>query len=101
MSIRMRKVSVMIGTMIIFLLISIITSYGQSVNYYYDDLNRLIRIDYGDAVIDYTYDDVGNRGTEVMRHPPITSASPGGGLYGSSQSVTLTCTDPQCIRGRC
>jgi YD repeat-containing protein len=65
------------------------------VNYYYDDLNRLTRIDYGDMVIDYTYDDVGNRLTEIMAYPPITTASPSGGVYSSSQSVTLTCTDPQ------
>jgi hypothetical protein len=77
------------------LLISITISYGQSVNYYYDDLNRLIRIDYGDTVIDYTYDDVGNRETERIAHPPVTTAAPAGGAYGSAQSVSLTCTDPQ------
>ena len=70
-------------------------SYGQSVNYYYDDLNRLTRIDYGGTVIDYTYDDVGNRETETMRHPPSTTANPAGGTYNTSQSVTLTCADPQ------
>jgi hypothetical protein len=81
--------------MIILLFISVMGSYGQTVNYYYDDLNRLIRIDYGDTVIDYTYDDVGNRETELMAHPPITTANPAGGVYGTSQSVTLTCIDPQ------
>ncbi len=71
-------------------------AYSQSVNYYYDDLNRLTRIQYGNGIIiNYTYDDVGNREWEIMRQPPSTTANPLGGTYGSSQSVTLTCTDPQ------
>jgi YD repeat-containing protein len=83
----------MIG--IVFLFLFQIPSYSQSLNYYYDDSNQLIRIDYGDTVVDYTYDELGNRVTETISHPPITSASPQGGVYTSSQSVTLTCTDPQ------
>ena len=73
--------------------VSIIFSHAQTVNYYYDDLNRLTWIDYGDTVIDYTYDDVGNRQWERIAHPSITTASPPGGAYGASQTVTLTCTD--------
>ncbi len=95
MSPRLRKISLIAVAMILLLFISVKGSYGQSVNYYYDDLNELIRIDYGDTVIDYTYDDVGNRESERIAHPPITAASPAGGVYGASQSVTLTCTDPQ------
>jgi len=95
MSPRIRKISLILMAMMILLTISIPFSHGQTVNYYYDDLNRLIRIDYGDTVIDYTYDDVGNRETERIAHPPITTANPLGGIYGTSQSVTLTCTDPQ------
>jgi 3D (Asp-Asp-Asp) domain-containing protein len=95
MSLKFRKIPLMVVTMIVLLSISVPFSHGQAVNYYYDDLNRLIRIDYGDTVIDYTYDDVGNREAERIAHPPITTASPAGGFYGASQSVTLTCTDPQ------
>ena len=73
------KILLMLLGMTFSLLISISGSYGQAVNYYYDDLNRLIRIDYGDTVIDYTYDDVGNQETERIAHPPITTASPAGG----------------------
>jgi YD repeat-containing protein len=72
-----------------------IFSSAQPVNYSYDDLNRLTRVDYGDLVIAYTYDEMGNRVTEVMRHPPMTTASPPGGAYKTPLSVTLTCTDPQ------
>ena len=95
MSPGLGKISLIVVAMIVLLPISVIISHGQSVNYYYDDLNRLIRIDYGDMVIDYTYDDVGNREAERIAHPPITTASPAGGVYAASQSVTLTCTDPQ------
>ena len=95
MSPKIGKILLIVSTMIFLFSISILSSHGQSVNYYYDDLNRLIRIDYGDTVIDYTYDDVGNREAERIAHPPITTASPAGGVYGTSQSVSLTCTDPQ------
>jgi hypothetical protein len=81
--------------MIVSLLLSVPISYGQSIDYYYDDLHRLLRIDYGDTVIDYTYDQVGNRTMEKIQHPPITTASPLGGVYSSTQSVTLTCSNPQ------
>ena len=95
MSPKLRKISLIFVAMIALLSISIMISHGQSVNYYYDDLNRLIRIDYGDTVIDYTYDDVGNREGERIAHPPITTASPAGGFYGAGQSVSLTCMDLQ------
>ena len=75
---------------------SAFASYAQSVTYSYDDLNRLTRIDYGNGtVIDYTYDDVGNRITENIHELilPTTTASPAGGAYSGAQSVTLTCSD--------
>jgi hypothetical protein len=89
MSPRLKRISLIFVAMIVLLSILIPISHGQSVNYYYDDLNRLIRIVYGDTVIDYTYDDVGNRETEQIAHPPITTANPAGGVYGTSQSVTF------------
>jgi len=92
---RLRSSLFILLAIIVLFFASIIASHSQSVSYYYDDLNRLVRIDYGYMVIDYTYDDVGNRLTESMAYPPVTAASPGGGVYGSAQSVTLACTDPQ------
>ena len=86
MSSRLRKVSVTIVAMIVSLLLSIAICYGQTVNYYYDDSNRLIRIEYPDGtVIGYSYDAVGNRveealvpptGTPVSVSGPITTATP-------------------------
>jgi hypothetical protein len=95
MSSRLRKISLLFVATVVFPSISVLFSHGQSVNYYYDDLNRLIRIDYGSTVVDYAYDNSGNREGERIAHPPITIAYPAGGFYGTTQSVTLSCTDPQ------
>jgi YD repeat-containing protein len=92
---RILNLSAGILALIALLAVPTIFSYAQPVNYSYDDLNRLTRVDYGDMVIAYTYDDMGSRATEAMRHPPITTASPPGGVYKASLSVSLTCTDPQ------
>jgi len=95
---RLRSSLLMLFAIIVLLFASIITSHSQSVNYIYDDANRLIRIEYSDGTrIEYTYDEVGNRLIENIQHfditPPTTTASPAGGNYNTSQSVTLICTD--------
>jgi hypothetical protein len=95
MGLIFRIISLIILAMVAQLSLFPIFAHGQSVNYSYDDPNRLMRIDYGDTVVDYTYDDVGNRETERIAHPPITTANPAGGFYGTSQSMSLTCTSPQ------
>jgi YD repeat-containing protein len=86
----------LILTIILTLFSSIIASFGESVQYSYDELNRLIQIRYGDGtVINYSYDQAGNRIAESIPDttPPTTTASPGGGSYNTPRSVTLTCTD--------
>ena len=95
MSCKRRKLVVTMLALIGWLALPAAFSHAQPVNYTYDDLNRLTRVDYGDWVVTYTYDDTGNRVSEVMRHPPITTASPSGGSYPPPLSVTLTCNDPQ------
>jgi hypothetical protein len=72
------KLVLMVLGMTLSLLISVTVSYGQDSNYSYDDLNRLTRIDYGGAGIDYTYDDVGNRVMEDSGRE-IRLTSPNGG----------------------
>jgi len=48
-----------------------ITSFAASATYTYDDLNRLRSIEYGDGtVIQYSYDEVGNR---VIQEPSATT----------------------------
>ena len=91
------------GLLISFVVISLIvvsfnTSYAETVNYIYDELNRLKRVEYGDGtVIEYIYDKTGNRLEKTIQipdtTPPVTTASPTGGIYNSAQSVTLTCND--------
>jgi YD repeat-containing protein len=75
---------------------SVLTSYAETVNYIYDELNRLIRVEYGDGTkIMYTYDEAGNRKYVGLYDtlPPVTTATPPGGNYETAQSVTLTCND--------
>jgi len=54
--------------------------HAEEVTHSYDDLNRLIRSDYGNGkVIDYTYDAAGNRTSQkvtVPNKPPIANAGP-------------------------
>ncbi len=46
----------------ILLFVPVVPSFAGSDQYYYDELNRLIRVESEDgAIIEYTYDDVGNR----------------------------------------
>ncbi len=83
-------------TLITLLLISVVASFAESINYVYDDLNRLIQVQYGDGTkIEYTYDEVGNRLLKKISETgaPVTTASPAGGFYNATQSVILTCND--------
>jgi YD repeat-containing protein len=85
-------------TVIGLLIASVVSSYAASATYTYDELNRLIRVEYADGtIIDYFYDEVGNRTSrqQLETTPPTTIASPAGGFYNTSQSVTLTCSDGQ------
>jgi YD repeat-containing protein len=77
---------------------SVLTSYAETVNYIYDELNRLIRVEYEDGtVILYIYDKAGNRLEMAIPFPdttpPITTADPPGGTYNAAKIVTLSCSD--------
>jgi YD repeat-containing protein len=80
---------------IIALLFTAPVTHAGSVTYTYDGLNRLTRAEYEDGtIIQYTYDGAGNRtALYVNTTPPVTTATPPGGAYNSTQSVSLTCTD--------
>jgi len=65
------------------LFISFLNSYAVTTNYVYDELNRLIRVEYENGtVIEYIYDQAGNRLEKRVQipdtTPPITIASPAG-----------------------
>lgn len=96
MSSTLRDVLTMGILILALVFLPVISSHGQSANYIYDNLNRLIRVEYGDGTaIEYTYDGTGNRLTKVISEtvPPVTTASPTGGIYNTSKVVTLECTD--------
>jgi YD repeat-containing protein len=80
------------------IVVSFNTLYADTTNYFYDELNRLTRVEYGNGtVIEYTYDQAGNRLEKKISYsdttPPTTTASPSGGTYNTAQPVTLTCND--------
>jgi len=74
-------------------------SHAETINYIYDELNRLIRVEYGDGtVIEYTYDKVGNRQqkTIIDAVPPTgTITINSGAAFTNNTNVTLTlsCSD--------
>lgn len=77
-------------------LLAVVSSFADSISYTYDDLNRLQKITYGDGtVIEYTYDEVGNRTQKKITDTttPVTTASPLGGPYNTAKTVTLSCSD--------
>jgi endo-1,4-beta-xylanase len=74
------------------IVISFNTSFAETTNYVYDELNRLIRVEYGNGtVIEYIYDSAGNR--RYVRPedtvPPVTTGAPAGGADGTAQSGFL------------
>ena len=86
MSLIISRILLKLLVIIILFFAPVSPPYSQSVNLFYDDLNRLIRIEYGDGtIIDYSYDEAGNRITEVISPPPVppgpaTLISPSGAI---------------------
>ncbi|MGA2226909.1 MAG: PKD domain-containing protein, partial [Syntrophobacteraceae bacterium] len=61
----MKKYSLSLVTGLLFIGLAIATGYSNDVSYTYDQLNRLVAIEYLDGTrIEYTYDDLGNRITQ-------------------------------------
>jgi YD repeat-containing protein len=84
-------------------------SYAETVNYIYDELNRLMRVEYGNGVvIEYEYDKAGNRlekmsgiGTDTT--PPVGTVTINGGAAFTNTTgvtLTLTCSDAEwgCVK---
>lgn len=82
----------------LFILLMNLPAQSGTVNYTYDEGNRLIRMDYEDGSrIEYAYDESGNRilkaTSSADRTAPVTTAAPAGGVYVGSQNITLACDD--------
>jgi len=98
MQIRLRY-ALSVGITLIALILTFVSiSRAVTASYTYDEVNRLVFVEYGDGTaIEYSYDSAANR-TKVSAlspdaNPPVTTASPPGGTYNAYQSVTLTCND--------
>jgi hypothetical protein len=82
------------------IVISFNTSHADTTNYVYDELNRLIRVEYGDGtIIEYIYDNTGNRSHLYVGKYTLTVNVVGNGtvtknpdqpIYGTGTNVTLT-----------
>jgi YD repeat-containing protein len=95
---RLRQAYVIIISVIIFLAAMVLPSSAGTASYTYDNGNRLIRVDYENGSrIEYAYDESGNRTVKniipVDTIPPVTTATPAGGTYNTTQTVTLSCDD--------
>ncbi|MFZ5453879.1 MAG: hypothetical protein ACOZF2_18660 [Thermodesulfobacteriota bacterium] len=66
-------------------------SLSATAQYTYDDLNRLIKVQYSDGtVIQYTYDAVGNRLTQQVQASSSVAASPQAGAAVSASAASST-----------
>jgi hypothetical protein len=67
MSLKVKPKRLIISAVTVLILILVNTSFASLVNYTYDDLNRLEKVEYEDGtVIDYNYDEVGNRTQRIV-----------------------------------
>ena len=80
----------------IFLLSLAAVADASTVQYRYDELDRLYQAEYDDGtIVEYVYDNVGNRIEQgiVDIIPPATIATPPGGQFTTSLTVSLNCSD--------
>ena len=89
------RYGLLIGITIIGLLFtSVLISYSETTNYIYDELNRLIRVEYADGTkIEYAYDKVGNRLAILDTRPPQGSITAPTSTSSTNIILTLSCTD--------
>jgi len=82
MRFRQRNILIIGITVIGLLSASVAGFHAASVTYTYDELNRLIRVEYPDEkIITYSYDDVGNRLQVVVAQPCELPAAKIGSIF--------------------
>ena len=81
----------LVSFVLIFCLVASV-SFGQSTKYTYDDLNRLTKVEYSNGtVIEYIYDEVGNRISEIVTAAAklLTSIPDGMGAPGTTVDIPV------------
>ena len=77
-----------------------INGHCWTINYQYDELDRLHQVTLEDSqVITYGYDKIGNLISKTISADtmPITTAAPSGGAFAATQTVTLSANKPAII----
>lgn len=63
-----------------FLISGIHLCFSSDMTFFYDDLHRLVRVEYGDGTfVEYAYDDVGGRIQKVYDNPIVAGDTDAGG----------------------
>ena len=90
----MKGLSYSLATAFLLVFLAIGTGYPNDVNYTYDQLNRLIGVQYSDGTaIGYTYDDVGNRIIQNVIFPSSPEASFAASPTNGSAPLAVAFTD--------
>ena len=68
---KIRKKYMIKTVYFVFLAIFILASSGSAIQYTYDNMNRLLRVEYDNgSAIEYYYDGAGNRTQRIITAPP-------------------------------
>ncbi|MBI5100317.1 MAG: hypothetical protein HZB33_00560 [Nitrospirae bacterium] len=86
-----KRKAFLIPVILLLLCMSAVYSYAETINYAYDDVNRLLTESHDDGtIISYSYDEVGNRTRKVITRPILITASSGsGGSIYPSGSIAI------------
>lgn len=72
-----RRIHLFLPALAICILLTCTALFAAAVRYHYDELNRLTRVDYDDGrILIYSYDELGNRLTQVVDRAPNSPANP-------------------------
>jgi YD repeat-containing protein len=91
MGLKVKRKRLIISAITVLMLILVNSSFAGLVTYTYDDLNRLEKVEYADGtVIDYYYDEVGNRQQKVVTLGNIPPTADPDGPYAGEEGQAIT-----------
>jgi YD repeat-containing protein len=90
----------LVGLWLLISLLSASELKARDVTYFYDELSRLVRVIYDDGtIIEYTYDQVGNRLTKtISRESTIAPSAPSRPSGGDRNPVDTFSNQPSASR---